>query len=116
MQQENVFFNPTPEVRKKRLKKFSFPLEYQGPLESEKLWYTVTQAINSDDQVAATEAKTRLEKAQRERAKERKSLGQEWVPKYFVQVRYTSFLYSIFIYILSYLSHIDICKIISNFF
>lgn len=75
MHQENVFFSPTPEVRKKRLKKFFFPLEYQGSLESEKLWYAVTQAINSDDQVAATEAKTRLEEAQRERAKERKSLG-----------------------------------------
>ncbi|XP_071560640.1 oxysterol-binding protein-related protein 8 isoform X3 [Temnothorax nylanderi] len=83
--QENVFFNPTPEVRKKRLKKFTVPMEYQGPWESEKLWYAVTQAINSDDQVAATEAKTRLEEAQRERAKERKHLGQEWIPKYFVQ-------------------------------
>ncbi|XP_077268086.1 oxysterol-binding protein-related protein 8 isoform X5 [Temnothorax americanus] len=83
--QENIFFNPTPEVRKKRLKKFTVPMEYQGPWESEKLWYAVTQAINSDDQVAATEAKTRLEEAQRERAKERKHLGQEWIPKYFVQ-------------------------------
>lgn len=93
MQQENVFFNPTPEIRKKRLKKFSVPLENQGPWESEKLWYAVTQAINRDDQVAATEAKTRLEEAQRERAKERKSLGQEWIPKYFVQVRHTYLLY-----------------------
>lgn len=81
------------------MKKFSVPLENQGPWESEKLWYSVTQAINRDDQVAATEAKTRLEEAQRERAKERKSLGQEWIPKYFVQVRYTSLLYVIFIYI-----------------
>jgi len=89
LQQENVFFNPTPEIRKKRLKKYTVPLECQGVWESEKLWYAVTQAINRDDQVAATEAKTRLEEAQRERAKERKSLGQEWIPKYFVQVRYT---------------------------
>ncbi|XP_025988715.1 oxysterol-binding protein-related protein 8 isoform X2 [Solenopsis invicta] len=83
--QENVFFNPTPEVRKKRLKKFTVPLEHQGAWESEKLWLAVTHAINRDDQVAATEAKTRLEEAQRERAKERKNLGQEWIPKYFVQ-------------------------------
>ncbi|XP_011264111.1 oxysterol-binding protein-related protein 8 isoform X2 [Camponotus floridanus] len=83
--QENIFFNPTPEVRKKRLKKYTVPLEYQGQWESEKLWYAVTQAINRDDQLAATEAKTRLEEAQRERAKERKSLGQEWIPKFFVQ-------------------------------
>lgn len=67
-------------------------MEYQGPWESEKLWLTVTQAINRDDQVAATEAKTGLEEAQRERAKERKRMGQEWVPKYFVQV----YQYSIF--------------------
>ncbi|XP_026672371.1 oxysterol-binding protein-related protein 8 isoform X1 [Ceratina calcarata] len=83
--QESVFFNPTSEVRKKRLKKYTVPLEHQGPWESEKLWYEVTQAINRDDQVAATEAKTQLEEAQRERAKERKAKGQEWVPKNFVQ-------------------------------
>ena len=85
LQQETVFFNPTPEVRKKRLKKYTVPLEHQGPWESEKLWYDVTQAINRDDQVAATEAKTHLEEAQRDRAKERKLKGQEWIPKYFVQ-------------------------------
>ncbi|XP_003698725.2 oxysterol-binding protein-related protein 8 isoform X1 [Apis florea] len=83
--QENVFFNPTPEVRKRRLKKYTVPLEHQGLWESEKLWYDVTQAINRDDQIAATEAKTQLEEAQRERAKERKLKGQEWVPKHFVQ-------------------------------
>lgn len=83
--QESVFFNPTTEIRKKRLKKYTVPLEYQGPWESEKLWLAVTHAINRDDQYAATEAKTQLEEAQRERAKERKSNGQEWVPKYFVQ-------------------------------
>lgn len=92
-QQESVFFNPTPEVRKNRLKKYTVPLEYQGAWESEKLWYAVTQAINRDDQLAATEEKTRLEEAQRARAKERKSLGQEWIPKYFVQVRDRSFFY-----------------------
>lgn len=81
------------------MKKFTVPLECQGVWESEKLWYNVTQAINRDDQVAATEAKTRLEEAQRERAKERKTLGQEWIPKYFVQVRYTRYFHMIFIYI-----------------
>ncbi|XP_043512422.1 oxysterol-binding protein-related protein 8 isoform X4 [Frieseomelitta varia] len=83
--QENVFFNPTSEVRKNRLKKYTVPLEHQGPWESEKLWIDVTQAINRDDQIAATEAKTQLEEAQRERAKERKIKGQEWIPKHFVQ-------------------------------
>lgn len=84
-QQENVFFNPTPEVRKSRLKKYTVPLEYQGDWESEKLWLAVTQAINNEDQMAATEAKTILEEAQRERAKERKAQGQEWLPKLFLQ-------------------------------
>ncbi|XP_076160110.1 oxysterol-binding protein-related protein 8 isoform X2 [Ptiloglossa arizonensis] len=83
--QESVFFNPTPEVRRKRLKKYTVPLEHQGRWESEKLWYDVTQAINRDDQVAATDAKTQLEEAQRERARERKLKEQEWIPKYFVQ-------------------------------
>ncbi|XP_043462692.1 oxysterol-binding protein-related protein 8 isoform X3 [Leptopilina heterotoma] len=83
--QENLFFNPTPEVRWNRLKKFTVPLENQGSWESERLWLAVTHAINNDDQVAATEAKTQLEEAQRERAKERKVKCEEWIPKYFVQ-------------------------------
>lgn len=81
-----MFFHPTPEVRKSRLKKYTVPLENQGEWESQKLWYDVTQAINVEDQNAATEAKTQLEEAQRERARERKLVGQEWVPKYFIQV------------------------------
>jgi len=80
------------------LKKYTVPLEHQGAWESEKLWLAVTQAINKDDQVAATDAKTRLEEAQRERAKERKRLGQEWIPKYFVQV-YASFSCLMFMFI-----------------
>ncbi|XP_066596735.1 oxysterol-binding protein-related protein 8 isoform X2 [Prorops nasuta] len=83
--QESVFFNPNPQVRKQRLKKYTVPLEHQGQWESQKLWLPVTQAINRDDQVAATDAKTQLEEAQRERAKERKLTGDEWIPKYFVQ-------------------------------
>lgn len=90
LQQETVFFNPTPEVRRKRLKKYTVPLEHQSEWESEKLWSAVTLAINNDDQVAATEQKTILEEAQRERAKERKMNNHEWIPKYFVQVNITS--------------------------
>ncbi|XP_046734821.1 oxysterol-binding protein-related protein 8 isoform X3 [Diprion similis] len=82
---ESIFFNPTAEIRKNRLKKYTVPLEQQGRWESENLWQAVTHAINNDDQVAATEAKTVLEEAQRERARERKLQGLEWVPKYFVQ-------------------------------
>lgn len=65
-------------------------MEQQNEWESEKLWEKVTLAINNDDQVAATEAKTQLEEAQRERAKERKDMGGEWIPKYFVQVDFFS--------------------------
>ncbi|KAK0183373.1 hypothetical protein PV327_001422 [Microctonus hyperodae] len=83
--QETVFFNPTPEVRRERLKKYTVPIDHQSEWESQKLWLAVTQAINRDDQVAATEAKTALEEAQRERAKERKLNNQEWIPKYFLQ-------------------------------
>ena len=91
MQQESVFFNPTTEVRRKRLKKYTVPLDHQSEWESEKLWSAVTAAINTDDQVAATEQKTILEEAQRERAKDRKANNQEWIPKYFVQVRLQSY-------------------------
>ncbi|XP_015121119.1 oxysterol-binding protein-related protein 8 isoform X5 [Diachasma alloeum] len=83
--QESVFFNPLPEVRRKRLKKYTVPLEHQGDWESQRLWQAVTIAINNDDQIAATDAKTALEEAQRERAKDRKQNNQEWIPKYFVQ-------------------------------
>ncbi|KAK0165320.1 hypothetical protein PV328_003842 [Microctonus aethiopoides] len=83
--QETVLFNPTPEVRRERLKKYTVPIDHQSEWESQKLWLAVTQAINRDDQVAATEAKTALEEAQRERAKERKLNNQEWIPKYFLQ-------------------------------
>jgi len=76
-------------------------MEYQGPWESEKLWHTVTLAINRDDQVAATEAKTRLEEAQRQRAKERKRIGQEWVSKYFVQVYHFYIIYIIIYHIIN---------------
>ncbi|XP_063988717.1 oxysterol-binding protein-related protein 8 isoform X3 [Diachasmimorpha longicaudata] len=83
--QESVFFNPLPEVRRKRLKKYTVPLESQGEWESQRLWQAVTIAINNDDQIAATDAKTSLEEAQRERAKDRKQNNDEWIPKYFVQ-------------------------------
>ncbi|XP_014227907.1 oxysterol-binding protein-related protein 8 [Trichogramma pretiosum] len=84
-EQETVFFHSTPEVRMQRLKKYTVPLDHQGPWESEKLWLAVTNAINNDDQEAATQEKTKLEEAQRARANERKMADKEWIPKYFVQ-------------------------------
>ncbi|XP_008546715.1 oxysterol-binding protein-related protein 8 isoform X5 [Microplitis demolitor] len=83
--QESILFSSTPEIRQARLKKYTVPIESQNEWESQKLWLAVTLAINREDQIAATEAKTALEEAQRERAKERQLNNLEWIPKYFVQ-------------------------------
>ncbi|XP_057340280.1 oxysterol-binding protein-related protein 8 isoform X5 [Microplitis mediator] len=83
--QESILFSSTPEIRQARLKKYTVPIESQNEWESQKLWLAVTLAINREDQIAATEAKTALEEAQRERAKDRQLTNLEWIPKYFVQ-------------------------------
>ncbi|XP_055645249.1 oxysterol-binding protein-related protein 8 isoform X2 [Toxorhynchites rutilus septentrionalis] len=83
--EESVLFNPTPEVRARRLKRFTVPMESQGTNESERLWQHVAAAIHRDDQVGATEEKTALEEAQRIAAKERKATCTEWVPMLFQQ-------------------------------
>jgi Oxysterol-binding protein. len=77
----------TPEIRQSRLKRFTVPIEEQGEFESVKLWQKVTQAIEADNQNAATDEKAVLEEAQRTGARERKAAGVEWVPKYFALVR-----------------------------
>ena len=46
-------------------------------------WYCCSEAIVNEDQVAATEEKTKLEEAQRAGHKERKETGTEWVTKHF---------------------------------
>lgn len=51
--------------------------------ESAKLWHNVGQAIVNEDQVAATEEKTKLEVAQRQALVDRKEAGEEWVTKLF---------------------------------
>uniref|UniRef100_A0A2M4CUI3 Putative oxysterol-binding protein n=1 Tax=Anopheles darlingi TaxID=43151 RepID=A0A2M4CUI3_ANODA len=83
--EESLLFNATPEVRAKRLKRFTVPMESQGMNESERLWQHVSAAIHRDDQVGATEEKTALEEAQRISAKERKATCTEWVPLLFQQ-------------------------------
>ncbi|XP_053682523.1 oxysterol-binding protein-related protein 8 isoform X2 [Sabethes cyaneus] len=83
--EETVLFNPTTEVRSKRLRRFVVPMESQGTNESERLWQHVAAAIRRDDQVGATEEKTALEEAQRIAAKERKATCTEWVPLLFQQ-------------------------------
>lgn len=83
--EEQLLWKPTPEIKAKRLKRYTVPVEHQGECESENLWQHVTAAILRDDQVAATEEKTVLEEAQRAAAKERKMKGIEWIPKHFEQ-------------------------------
>ncbi|XP_063704388.1 oxysterol-binding protein-related protein 8 isoform X4 [Culicoides brevitarsis] len=83
--QESVLFEPTPEIRSSRLKRYTVPMESQGMFESERLWQHVTAAIDRDDQVGATEEKTALEEAQRAAVKERKATCTEWTPQLFTQ-------------------------------
>ncbi|XP_059080332.1 oxysterol-binding protein-related protein 8-like isoform X4 [Tigriopus californicus] len=81
--ESEIFWKVTPEIRQSRLKRFTVPIEEQGEFESVKLWQKVTQAIEADNQNAATDEKAVLEEAQRTGARERKAAGVEWVPKYF---------------------------------
>ncbi|XP_052868677.1 oxysterol-binding protein-related protein 8 isoform X3 [Anopheles cruzii] len=83
--EESLMFNATTDVRARRLKRFTVPMESQGMNESERLWQHVSAAIHRDDQVGATEEKTALEEAQRISAKERKATCTEWIPMLFQQ-------------------------------
>jgi len=51
--------------------------------ESAKLWRHVSDAIDKEDQHAATEQKSILEEAQRAGARERKEKEEAWVPRFF---------------------------------
>lgn len=83
--EESVLFAPTAEVKSKRLKRFTVPMESQGATESERLWQHVSDAISRDDQRAATDEKTVLEEAQRNLVKERQATCTEWIPELFEQ-------------------------------
>lgn len=83
--EESMLFSPSTEVRGKRLKRYTVPIESQGTNESERLWQHVSAAIHRDDQVAATEEKTALEESQRALAKERKATCSDWQPTHFQQ-------------------------------
>lgn len=84
-QEESVLFVPSGDVRTKRLKRYTVPIESQNTNESERLWQHVSAAIYRDDQVAATEEKTALEEIQRAAVKERKAKCIEWIPVHFQQ-------------------------------
>ncbi|XP_062318696.1 oxysterol-binding protein-related protein 5 isoform X2 [Osmerus eperlanus] len=69
--QQEMLWNPTPEVRRTRLKRQVVQVDQQGPFESERLWQHVTSAIVDRDQNRATQEKFVLEEAQRTEARDR---------------------------------------------
>ncbi|XP_067656218.1 oxysterol-binding protein-related protein 8-like isoform X1 [Haliotis asinina] len=81
--EQELFWNPTPEIKSQRLKRYTLPIETQGEMESERLWKNVSDAVISNDMHRATEEKHFLEERQRKDARERKAKLQEWMPKFF---------------------------------
>ncbi|XP_064602023.1 oxysterol-binding protein-related protein 8-like isoform X2 [Liolophura sinensis] len=77
------FWNPTPDIKAQRLKRYTVPLEVQGDMESERLWKQVSDAVITSNMHSATQEKFILEERQRQEAKERKAQMLEWVPKLF---------------------------------
>ncbi|KAK0141049.1 Oxysterol-binding protein-related protein 5 [Merluccius polli] len=69
--QQELLWNPSPEVRSSRLKRKVVQSDQQGEFESERLWQHVTSAIQDRDQNRATQEKFVLEEAQRKEARER---------------------------------------------
>jgi hypothetical protein len=49
------------------------------------LWAKVTEGIKEKNLDKATDSKTAIEDAQRQRVKEREEKGETWHPKYFIQ-------------------------------
>ncbi|XP_030116088.4 oxysterol-binding protein-related protein 8 isoform X1 [Taeniopygia guttata] len=80
-----TFWNPTSDIKQRRLHRYTVKLEEQDDFESEKLWQQVTKAIINKDQTEATQEKYILEEAQRKSAKERKLKDEEWTCKLFDQ-------------------------------
>ncbi|XP_075065668.1 oxysterol-binding protein-related protein 8 isoform X2 [Mixophyes fleayi] len=80
-----TFWNPTSEIRQRRLLRCTVQRDEQGEFESERLWQHVTRAINNKDQTEATQEKFVLEEAQRKAAKDRKAKGEEWTCNLFEQ-------------------------------
>ncbi|KAF4792418.1 Oxysterol-binding protein-related protein 8 [Turdus rufiventris] len=80
-----TFWDPTSDIKQRRLHRYTVKFEEQDEFESEKLWQQVTKAINNKDQTEATQEKYILEEAQRKSAKERKLKGEEWTCKLFDQ-------------------------------
>lgn len=78
-----VLWEVTPEIRASRLPRYTVPIQDQTEWESARLWQHVSQAIINEDQVGATEEKTKLEEAQRAGYRERDATGTKWMTKLF---------------------------------
>uniref|UniRef100_A0A672QXI8 Oxysterol-binding protein n=1 Tax=Sinocyclocheilus grahami TaxID=75366 RepID=A0A672QXI8_SINGR len=79
--QQEVLWNPGPDIRRQRLKRQVVQVDQQEAFESERLWQHVTRAINDKDQMRATQEKFVLEEAQRQEARERAE--RPWNPRLF---------------------------------
>ncbi|PZC75455.1 hypothetical protein B5X24_HaOG206064 [Helicoverpa armigera] len=67
-------------LKEQRLPRYLMSMEKQQDFESAKLWIKVSEAIQNEDQIAATEQKTIIEEAQRGRAR---NLVTPWMPRLF---------------------------------
>lgn len=81
--EKQTLWNPTPEVRAQRLKRWTVAMEDQLEYESDKLWSKVSSAIRQENQELATSEKTALEEAQRNAAKLRLAHNDTWEPRCF---------------------------------
>uniref|UniRef100_A0A8C1GKM5 Oxysterol-binding protein n=1 Tax=Cyprinus carpio TaxID=7962 RepID=A0A8C1GKM5_CYPCA len=79
--QQEVLWNPGPDIRRQRLKRQVVQVDQQEAFESERLWQHVTRAIKDKDQMRATQEKFVLEEAQRQEARERAE--RPWNPRLF---------------------------------
>uniref|UniRef100_A0A8C1XDH7 Oxysterol-binding protein n=1 Tax=Cyprinus carpio TaxID=7962 RepID=A0A8C1XDH7_CYPCA len=79
--QQEVLWNPGPDIRRQRLKRQVVQVDQQEAFESERLWQHVTRAISDKDQMRATQEKFVLEEAQRQEARERAE--RPWNPRLF---------------------------------
>ncbi|XP_072241609.1 oxysterol-binding protein-related protein 5 isoform X6 [Leuresthes tenuis] len=86
--QQETLWNPSPDIRSRRLKRQVVQIDQQGEFESERLWQHVTCAIMDRDQVRATQEKFVLEEAQRRESRERGD--KPWIPRLFQQEPITS--------------------------
>ncbi|CAH0731130.1 unnamed protein product, partial [Brenthis ino] len=67
-------------LKEQRLPRFLMKIDRQQEWESQRLWIKVSEAIQNEDQIVATEQKTIIEEAQRARAR---GLVAPWLPRLF---------------------------------